>query len=113
MLDAFVSILGALWHQDFVALQNPESVIMIYFCVTFLIWLESALIVAIDDGLQNQKSCSLFSLCRAECSGLGWLFNGYWLFADAFTRKYFQSCYHYSDGRTVCYSGSGNHQSCC
>ena len=46
MLDAFVSILGALWHQDFVALQNPESVIMIYFCLTFLIWLESAFLPA-------------------------------------------------------------------
>ncbi len=46
MLDAFVSILEALWHQDFVALQNLESVFMIYFCVTFLIWLESAFLPA-------------------------------------------------------------------
>ncbi|WP_066016243.1 DedA family protein [Endozoicomonas atrinae] len=46
MLDAFVSILEALWYQDFVALQNLESVFMIYFCVTFLIWLESAFLPA-------------------------------------------------------------------
>ena len=42
MLDSFVSIFSALWQQDFAALQNPESIVMIYFCVTFVIWLESA-----------------------------------------------------------------------
>jgi len=34
MLDSFLSIFTALWHQDFVALKNPESILMIYFCVT-------------------------------------------------------------------------------
>ncbi|PSU71790.1 DedA family protein [Photobacterium phosphoreum] len=46
MLDSFVSIFSALWHQDFAALQNPESIVMIYFCVTFVIWLESAFLPA-------------------------------------------------------------------
>ncbi|WP_318440955.1 DedA family protein [Photobacterium leiognathi] len=46
MLDSFVSIFSALWHQDFVALQNPESMVMIYVCVTFVIWLESAFLPA-------------------------------------------------------------------
>ena len=46
MLDSFVSIFLALWHQDFVALQNPESMVMIYVCLTFVIWLESAFLPA-------------------------------------------------------------------
>ena len=46
MLDSFVSIFSALWLQDFVALQNPESMVMIYVCVTFVIWLESAFLPA-------------------------------------------------------------------
>lgn len=46
MLDSFVSIFSALWQQDFAALQNPESIVMIYFCVTFVIWLESAFLPA-------------------------------------------------------------------
>ncbi|MCD9493966.1 DedA family protein [Photobacterium carnosum] len=46
MLDSFVSIFSALWQQDFTALQNPESIVMIYFCVTFVIWLESAFLPA-------------------------------------------------------------------
>ncbi|BAX52746.1 Inner membrane protein YghB [Photobacterium damselae subsp. piscicida] len=46
MLDSFLSIFTAVWHQDFVALKNPESILMIYFCVTFVIWLESAFLPA-------------------------------------------------------------------
>lgn len=46
MLDSFISVLTALWQQDFVLLQTPGSAAMIYLCVFSLIWLESALLPA-------------------------------------------------------------------
>jgi membrane protein DedA with SNARE-associated domain len=46
MFDSFLSILTALWQQDFAILQNPSSAAMIYFCLILFIWLESAFIPA-------------------------------------------------------------------
>ncbi|GGI95604.1 membrane protein [Shewanella hanedai] len=46
MLDSFISVLTALWQQDFALLQSPGSAAMIYLCVFSLIWLESALLPA-------------------------------------------------------------------
>jgi len=46
MFDSFISILTALWQQDFTVLQNPASMTMIYFCLILFIWLESAFIPA-------------------------------------------------------------------
>ena len=46
MLDSFVSVITALWQQDFASLQSPGSATMIYICVFTLIWLESALLPA-------------------------------------------------------------------
>ncbi|ABZ77670.1 SNARE associated Golgi protein [Shewanella halifaxensis HAW-EB4] len=46
MLDSFISVITALWHQDFASLQTPGSATMIYLCVFTLIWLESALLPA-------------------------------------------------------------------
>ncbi|MDR8522928.1 DedA family protein [Shewanella fidelis] len=46
MLDSFVSVITALWHQDFALLQSPGSAAMIYLCIFTLIWLESALLPA-------------------------------------------------------------------
>ena len=46
MLDSFISVLTALWQQDFALLQSPGSAMMIYLCVFSLIWLESALLPA-------------------------------------------------------------------
>ncbi|MFT5705096.1 MAG: membrane protein DedA with SNARE-associated domain [Shewanella sp.] len=46
MLDSFISVLTALWQQDFVLLQSPGSAAMIYLCVFALIWLESAFLPA-------------------------------------------------------------------
>ncbi|GIU28566.1 DedA family protein [Shewanella schlegeliana] len=46
MLDSFVSVITALWQQDFALLQSPGSATMIYVCVFTLIWLESAFLPA-------------------------------------------------------------------
>ncbi|MGS0690262.1 DedA family protein [Shewanella sp. 30m-9] len=46
MLDSFVSVITALWQQDFALLQSPGSAAMIYLCIFTLIWLESALLPA-------------------------------------------------------------------
>ncbi|MBW8183591.1 DedA family protein [Shewanella nanhaiensis] len=46
MLDSFISVLTALWQQDFALLQSPGSAAMIYLCIFSLIWLESALLPA-------------------------------------------------------------------
>ena len=46
MLDAILSVLIALWNQDFSILQNPESALMIYCVVGALIFLESGFIPA-------------------------------------------------------------------
>lgn len=46
MFESFMAIFSALWHQNFSILENPESIAMIYFCVTFVIFLESALLPA-------------------------------------------------------------------
>ncbi len=46
MIHLSAPIFSALWQQDLAALQNPESIVMIYFCVTFVIWLESAFLPA-------------------------------------------------------------------
>ncbi|MGS0680544.1 DedA family protein [Shewanella sp. 125m-7] len=46
MLDSFVSVITALWQQDFALLQSPGSAVMIYLCIFTLIWLESALLPA-------------------------------------------------------------------
>ncbi|NOI83716.1 DedA family protein [Vibrio tubiashii] len=46
MLDAILSVLIALWNQNFSILQNPESALMIYCVVGALIFLESGFIPA-------------------------------------------------------------------
>ncbi|MGL4476026.1 MAG: DedA family protein [Shewanella sp.] len=46
MLDSVGSVLQALWHHDFVALQSPGSALVIYACVATLIFLESAFLPA-------------------------------------------------------------------
>jgi len=46
MLDAILSVLIALWNQDFSILQNSESALMIYCVVGALIFLESGFIPA-------------------------------------------------------------------
>ncbi|KLV01465.1 membrane protein [Photobacterium aquae] len=46
MFDSVMSVLMALWHQDFNALMVPGSAAMVYFVVAALIFLESGFIPA-------------------------------------------------------------------
>ncbi|EGU36339.1 hypothetical protein VII00023_11786 [Vibrio ichthyoenteri ATCC 700023] len=46
MLDSIISVLMALWHQDFATLMTPGSAAMVYFVVGALIFLESGFIPA-------------------------------------------------------------------
>ena len=46
MLDSIISVLMALWHQDFATLMTPGSAAMVYVVVGALIFLESGFIPA-------------------------------------------------------------------